>query len=298
MNEEIRREFPDLPPLLPSLEESVREAYECVPFFRDFYGKPPQIGSLEDFARLPVTDRCLLGQAESLASLLADPGEIYGAIYALEQNHRTFPFQVVESKEEISWRHERIAFCIRRATGVDIQDSEAGKAERFLVLHNQAQAFFSSDLSSELAWERHQNALALVDASHTGREIRRKIEIFRPDFVFLAARVPHFQPEWIPPCVRGVFTFRQSHPALFGARGFECYDVYTLDEMPYVGVRLPGEDFYRYSPWHLYAERTGRGRLTFTALTWDNFAWIRYATYDHAEAADEFRFRIRYFGHW
>jgi hypothetical protein len=294
----LSQEFPELPSAFPPLENAIQKAYQEIPFFRQFYSKAYRVAHLKDFQKVPLTDRCILAQAESLHSLLKDPQKIFGTVYSFNQNHRTFPFQVVESAEEIKSRHERISFCIRKGSGIDLGNQEHSKQERFLILYNQAQAFFSSDLASEIGWECYQNALVLIDPFHSEKEIYEKISAFQPDVLFISASFPHFKPSWIPSCVRTVFTFRHNQPALENASSFDCCDIYTLDEFPYVGVKLPHETFYRYNPWLLYIEKTTQGRLALTSFNWENWAWIRYTTYDHLQTADEFTFEVRFLGHW
>lgn len=299
MEKNIQEEFSELPPLIPHLATLVRKAFENIPFFRELYGeKLPEIKTLEDFQKMPLTDRCILGKAHSVKDLVISINSIFASIYALQQNHRTFPFQVFETENEITSRHDRISFCIEKATGIQLTNPEQKKRERFLILYNQSQAFFSSDLASELGWESYQNALVLLDPSHTSKEVYQKIDYFSPHFLFIPATRPIFQPEWIPASVQGIFTFRQSQPLLYNASLENLYDIYTLDEFPYIGVQLPGESFYRYDPWNVYIEKSPHGRLTLTSLSWDNFPWIRYASYDHLEEATEFIFRLRFLGHW
>lgn len=257
--------------LVEALDATVRCA-RGVGFWRE---RLPEltIGSVEDFAAVPLSSRVDLSTASGLSELIMSPQWIFRPTYPFHQNVCTFPFQVVAGEQDLVSRHDRMKALL----------AAAGHAEgcETLILASPPQFFFASDLCAEIFFEGHHTSIQDVTGMDAAA-IRRRIEVFGAKLVVVATASPAICAAAFPPGVEAVITFRAAFLPELERLGpdVKVVDVYTLTEAPYLAHRLAGERFYRYDPDQFYVERSPAGLLTFTTLLWELMPFIRYQTYD------------------
>jgi phenylacetate-coenzyme A ligase PaaK-like adenylate-forming protein len=275
-----------------TLEEALDATVRCarqIAFYRRHLPEG-RIGSIEEFAKIPMTSRTDLSRASGLGELILDPRQIFRSVYPFHQNVCTFPFQVVAGNKDLYIRHDRMIDILKTAGC-----PESGET---LLLTGPPHSFFASDLCAEIFFEGHHCSIQDITGMDAAA-IRDRIETFDAEMVVLCTDSRQVTLEALGDGVRAVLTFNGAYPEL-GRLDATVVDIYSRTEAPYLGHRLAGERFYRYDPDHFFLERAPSGNVVITNLLWEVMPLIRYRTYDTCGALDDAEglIEVACFGEW
>ncbi len=249
-----------------------------IPIFRDIYPQKPQLNSIEDFQRLPLTSRATYARLGRLSDAVQNPWDMTGSLSPWDCNGPCFPTTVLQGAEDEQSLQERAQFLLRQM-GLD-------KKERVTFLTGPHQIYAASELAEILIYLDHPCQIVPV-GRNSADSFRENLSPHEPRTVFLCLDASANMPE-LPASIRNVATFNL-RTGLAGP--FRHYDILRLDEIPLLGVSN-GDGEYQCPSGHFFLEESDKGDLVITTVKHSCMPFIRYDTGIQATVSgDSFRLR-------
>ena len=273
--------------LVALLDRVIRAALETR-FYRSILGERRGVGSMSDFADLPITPIAEL-RRQDLADMVSDPDRV-GWIFGRYSGRKRGEVAVAEGAEETALRYAVFRDALRDAL-------PARRGRTGAVVTTPERRYFAAEVATMLG-----NAGV---ATHviTDRDRARTVAMLRairPDV--LVPLSGDTRDAALPPPRELWITFRRSPaPAFAPGAGLKpaptvsnprpLMDLYLVDELGFLGHSTDRRRWTTYNDLYYY-EVSSRGRLVVTALRNRTLPLLRIETEDEARLVGEHHVEI------
>ena len=267
-------------------------------FYRSILGERRSIGSLSDFAGLPITPIAVL-RRQALSDVVADPDRV-GWIFGRYRGRTRTEVAVAEGADETALR-----YAIFRDALKDALPARQGRTGA--VVTTPERRYFAAEIATMLG---NVGVAAHVITYHDGARTADMLRSIQPDV--LVPLLGDARDAALPPPGELCITVRRSPtPALAPGAGLKPaptvstlvpeagsrpaptvsafarqMDLYMVDELGFLGHSTDQRRWTAYNDLYYY-ELSSRGRLVVTALRNHAFPMLRIETEDEARLPDE-----------
>ena len=251
----------NVPELAKQLDRIVTYAVTRIPMFGRMYAEDVRITCLNDFKRLPVTNREVYASLGDVAQCVANPWEMVAPLAPWDKSRPRFPLAVLYSAQDEAAFEERVQFLLGQV-GIP-------QGDMVTILVGPQQIYTASDLADILIYLGHPTHLLLCNMASVGQRLMDAA----PVTLFLLNDFDTSSTAW-PSSVRHVVSFDRQHVSCSTVG--HC-NVLHLDELPFIAVRS-GDGPFRPTQGHFFFEQSDHGTLLITTLKLHLFPFIRYDT--------------------